>query len=248
MSNSHRNKFRESIFALAVCLAVCVSASAQTQRTSTTTFQLGDQLIVIPAPEGFEDAASQFAELKAQFTATEDPGNDMLAIYLPQSDCERFRLGEVGPAKFYTKVSIRKAARERDMSAADFASIPNEFRKSGAAELDVNGARMKAAVERLENSLNEQTPGKATIALSQPVNLGEFDNRANVYGVALLVTMKVSVAGQERVVPLVGGISFVRVKQRLLYVYTYRRYESKNDIEILRDFAKEWVTNILAAN
>jgi hypothetical protein len=52
----------------------------------------------------------------------------------------------------------------------------------------------------------------------------------------------------EVTVPLVAGLSYVRVKQRLIYVYTYRRYNSATDVEVLRDFTRQWLGKILAAN
>ena len=239
---------RHRVLALTITLAVSVSAQAQTRKTNNTSLQLGDRVVVIPAPDGFEEAASQFEDVKARFTVTEDPGNDLLAVHLLATDCERLRRGESGPFNFYTKISVRKTARERDFSPSEFAAIPAEFRKSGAAILDVNGPTMKATLEHLEKGVSELTQNTAKVEMSQPENLGEFDNRPNVYSVMLLLTYKVQSGLSQRVTPVLGGLSFVRVKQRLLYVYTYRKYESKADIEVLRDFTKQWINMILGAN
>ena len=204
--------------------------------------------MVIPTPDGFEEAASQFDSVKTRFTATEDPGNDMLAVHMLTGDCEKLRHGEAGSLNFYTKISIRKAARETDFSALEFAAIPTEFRKNGATLLDINGPQMKASLDHIDKALSELSENKTKIEMGQPENLGEFDNRPNVYGIMLLVNITVQSGDNRRVEPLLGTISFVRVKQRLLFVYTYRRYESKADIEVVRDFAKHWIDSILAAN
>jgi hypothetical protein len=84
--------------------------------------------------------------------------------------------------------------------------------------------------------------------MTQPINLGEFDTRPNVYSVMLLVNIKTLNSDKETTALIAGGLSYVRVKQRLIYVYTYRRYESKADLETLRDFTKHWMGQILAAN
>src|SRR5438034_6640700 len=127
---------RHRLLVLTVTLAVSVSAQAQTRKTNNTSLQLGDRVVVIPAPDGFEEAASQFEDVKARFTVTEDPGNDLLAVHLLATDCERLRRGESGSFNFYTKISVRKTARERDFSPSQFAAIAAQFRKSGAAVLD----------------------------------------------------------------------------------------------------------------
>ena len=64
----------------------------------------------------------------------------------------------------------------------------------------------------------------------------------------LLVNFKTKIGDNEVSTPILGGLSFVRVKRRMIYVYTYRKYESKTDAVILRDFTRKWVGQILAAN
>src|SRR5882724_367495 len=117
---------------LAILSLVSTSAVAQTQKTGVTTFPLGNQLTVIPAPDGFEEAASQFEFIKDHFSRTEALDNDMLAVHLPRGDCDKLRAGESAPLNFYTKVSIRKAIRDEDYSAERFADLVATFRKTGS--------------------------------------------------------------------------------------------------------------------
>lgn len=248
MKNTDPKRVRVRLIVLVASLLVSVSALAQTKETDRSHFQLGEKVVVIPAPEGFEEAASQFESIKTRMTATEDPRNDMLAVHVPTGDCDKLRRGESGPLNFYTKVSILKVARTRNLSETEFAALRSELQQNGAALLDIKSPRLKASIEHAEKAVRELSENKIQIEVGQPENLGEFDNRPNVYSIMLLTNFTVQSGDHQQVVPLLGGISFIRVKQRLLYVYTYRRYESKADIEILRDFAKQWVTSILAAN
>ena len=233
--------------ALAVVLLTSVVAVSQTAKT-VTVFQLGDQEAKIPTPAGFEEAASQFENIKHHFTITEDPGNDMLGVYLTAADCNKLRAGEFGPFNFYTKVSVRRTVRAEDYSAERFANLVATFRKSGAQVLDINGTVMKNATERLGTGLSELNKQETKVDLGQPVNLGEFDTRPNIYSVMLLVNFKTKIGDNEVSTPILGGLSFVRVKRRMIYVYTYRKYESKTDAVILRDFTRKWIGQILAAN
>lgn len=240
---------------LAMLLVISPAAVAQKRKTvvrqpktDVAIFQLGNQATRIPAPAGFEEAASQFEKIKQHFTATEAPDNDMLAVHMPRADCDRLRAGEFGPFDFYTKISIRRAIRGEEYSSARFAKLVEEFRKSGAQILDINGPTMKGIVERLDKSLSEITQQSTEIDLSQPVSLGEFDTRPNVYSVMLLMNFKTKIGDELASVPVLGGLSYVRIGQRLVYVYTYRKYKAGADVQILRDFTKEWIGQILAAN
>lgn len=235
------------IRALAVLFVLSASVVAQT-RKAVDTFPLGDQVIAIPAPPGFEESTSQFENIKKHFTETEAPDNDLLVVHLPHADCEKLRAGEFGPFNFNTKVSIRRAIRDQNYSAERFASLVSTFRKSGSQIMNINGPTMKGVLERLDKTLSALREEETQVDLSQPVNLGEFDTRPNVYGVMLLLNLTTRTGDREVTVPILGGLSYLRVKQRLIYVYTYRKYTSKTDVGILRDFTKQWIGQILTAN
>jgi hypothetical protein len=199
-------------------------------------------------PDGFEEAASQFDSVRKLMAGTESPYNDMLAVHLLHADCEKLRAGGFGPFTFYTKVSVFKDGRDQDYSAARFAKLIASVRKSGSEALDVNGPTMKGAAKRLGEGLSELKKQDTEVELSQPINLGEFDTRPNVYSMMLLMTFTSLTGDSETRVPLLTGVSFVRIRQRVVFVYTYRRYGSVADVEVLRDFTKRWVGQILAAN
>lgn len=241
-------KFPSIISSIAILFFVSASAFAQTSKADVTTFELGNQVVTIPAPEGFEEAASQFEGVRNHFAATEAPGNDMLAVHLPHADCEKLRAGEFGPFSFYTKISVRQAVRATDYSTQRFANLVTEFRKNGSKILDVNSPAMKATLENLGKNLSELNNQETQVDMSQPVNLGEFDTRANIYSVMLLINFKTQSGAGDVNRLIAGGLSYVRVKQRLIYVYTYRKYESKTDVEVLRDFTMKWIGQIFAAN
>jgi hypothetical protein len=224
------------------------SAPSQTRKGASTNFQLGDQIITIPDPNGFEEAASQFDSIKERFTSTEAPGNDMLAVHLRQADIARLRAGDFPLFNFYTKISMRSANRDVDFSGQDFAQLVARMRKDGSRIFDPNSPSMKETLEKINKSLTELNREETQVGLSQPVNLGEFDSRQNVYSLMLLLNFTSEIGAKKTTTHIVGSLSYVLVKQKLLYVYTYRKYESQADTVVVRDFARRWIGQILAAN
>ena len=235
---------------LAATAVVILSATANSQEHSKKVFsvRLGNVEVVIPSPENFEEASSQFERVKESFTATESPSNDMVAVYLPASICEQYRQGKQPNLTFYTKVSVQKARRETPFSPGDLASVASEFRKNGVQVMDPKGTAMKAQLEHMEQALSNLNSQATNLDMSQPVNLGEFDVRPNVYGVLLLITFKVAAGSGTSVLPMLAGMNFIRVKNRLVYLFTYRLYQSQADVETLTSFSKKWNTMVLAAN
>ncbi|HWN08304.1 MAG TPA: hypothetical protein VNO50_03375 [Pyrinomonadaceae bacterium] len=250
MKSPIRESKRMSAILLSIIFLVCASATvdAQTRAVEGTIFQMGQQRITIPAPDGFEEASSQFKSIKDRFTVTEATGNEVLAVHLPKSDCDKLRSGVAIDLNFYTKISVRESVRASDLSPPQFARLISEFRGASSKIMDINSPETKTNLARMNRNLSELNQQEVKIDLSQPVNLGEFDTRPNIYSVMLLVNLKSKTADGDVVKVIVGSLSYVRVKQRLIYVYTYREYKSTNDIEVLRDFTKQWIGQILAAN
>jgi hypothetical protein len=52
---------------IAILFLVTTSAATQTPKADAATFQLGNQVVTIPSPEGFEEAASLFEGIKDHY-------------------------------------------------------------------------------------------------------------------------------------------------------------------------------------
>jgi len=220
-------------------------AGAATTRPSAVTLRLGTSAVVVPAPAGYEEASSQFENIRIRFTETEAPSNEMLLVHLLSSDCDLLRSGQAPTMAQYTKVSVLRTAKEQAFSQADLQAVVAEFRKNGAAMLDPNGPRMKAVLEHVEQALKKVDSPDATLDMSQPINMGEFEVSPNIYSVMILMSFKTN---EGKMNPVLAAMSFMRVQERLLYVFSYRKYKLRTDVDTLRTFAKTWTASILAAN
>jgi hypothetical protein len=216
--------------------------------TPTTTqrqaYQLGTRSVFIPPPAGFADAFSQSDDIAKLLIATEVPTNEVLTAHLPVEELNKLKRGERPNLDYYTKVSVLKLAKTHDVSEAYFAGLVKQIEATTPQLLDINGPSMKSAVQTLRGGLSSVSGEEVQVDLEQPQNLGSFEKTKNVYSFMLLLTLN----GPKGKLPVLGGISFVRVNQRVIFVYTYRKFTSEKDAEVLRDFSREWVRQILAAN
>ncbi len=231
-----------------VVLILCVAAQGQSHETNVFSVKLGDKVIVLPAEKGFEEATSQFEAIKARFTTTEAAENDMLAGFLSSSDCELVRRGEKPLMVQYAKISVLRQAREQAMSKPTMDAIVQEFRKNGATLMDPDGPRMKALLKKIDEGLTRLDSKETKVEMTQPQNLGEFDIRPNVYGVMLLINLQYQQEGNATTIPVLAAMTYMLVKERVIFVYAYRRYSSSADVVTLKDFSIKWNTSILAAN
>ncbi|HEY0050479.1 MAG TPA: hypothetical protein VGB68_14405 [Pyrinomonadaceae bacterium] len=229
--------------------ALAVSGFAQhTAAGVTDTYQIGNKQIVIPSPNGFLEAGSQIPVIKQHFTATESGGNDFLAAHIPAEHLQRLKKGEIFDLTFYTKVSVSKRLKTLDSTEADFAQLVATFKKGFPALSDPNGKEMKSTLKSISENLSNLNKTETTYTLSQPLNVGLIEDSRNAYGTILLTQIKLTSGGKEIVRMMLGGISAIRVREKIVFIYTYRVYEKEQDIAEIQQFSKQWLTRIIAAN
>lgn len=231
---------------LTLLLAACAAgAAAQAPAPTADAYHLGDREVIIPAPAGFVESTSRSERMKEFFAKTEGPGSDFLASHISTEDMERILRGEKFDFGIYTKVSIPKRLRATDFRREDFPRIVAGVRANSPKALDLKNPEFQAELKRLNQRLDEKL---MRLDLSQPVNLGEFIDTADAFGALILLKFKVTGVNGPRERVMVGSVSLVRVRARVLQVYTYKNFHTEQDIDDLRDFTKRWLAEILRAN
>jgi len=216
-------------------ILVCLSStfSQQTTVSPFDVYDVGSKHISLPPPEGFVEVF-RFAkpDIKTQFQNGEDPGNEILAAYLPKTRATDLETSELRNQGFIARVSIRKTFRSRDLSADEFKRIAIEYEKNFAGQVDPNSSLMK-----------EVEAGKIA-KLTDAKQLGVFEKGDRALGMAVITTVE----GRGIKIPMLITAAMVHVRERLLYVYVLKVMPSDEDIIAVRDLSKKWTDTILAAN
>lgn len=241
-------KVSQLLVGAAVLLVVSVTAQAQPHEVKVFSVRLGDKVIVLPPPEGFEEVSSKFESMKARFTELEAPDADMLGAFLPASDYELLRNGKPPSLTYYSKVSVLRSIRAETVSESVFNEAVDYFKKNQQTILDPDGSEMEKVLKHLEETVSKQESLKTKLDMSQPKQLGVSEARPNLHSSLILMTMNFDFEGKKTEVPLLVAMSFMRVKERIIYVITYRLYQARTDLEILKQLHKKWNDSILTAN
>ena len=231
---------------LLVSFALC--AAAQTPAPSDRVFKLGDREVSIPPPEGFVEAASRSAELRKFFEAAEAPMLDFLAAHIQAAVMEQFARGELPDLDFYTKVAVSKRLREVTYSREEFSKLVATISSDSPRLLDFDSPEMRALLKQQSKNVSAVIQEHMQASLSKAVSLGEIERTANSYGRLSLtkVTTELGDTRQEKL--LLSGGCAVLVRGRVVWVYTYKTFNSERDADELRAFTKRWLAEILRAN
>lgn len=221
------------------------AAAAQAQEHS---YRLGDKTVAVPPPAGFVEATSRSETVKKFFSATEAAELDLLAVHVPADVMGRIERGAAPDLLFFTKVSVSKQLRGHAATPEFFAGLAAYMRANNAKLFDMNSPEMRAQMKRQSKNLTDLLKERTAVDLSQPVLLGELEGTPNSFGTLVVMTFNFQSGGQQARRTLVSGISAVRVKERVLWVYTYKAFNSDKDADDLRAFTKGWLADIIRAN
>lgn len=251
-------KPHRSMLFLAATIIFCVTviSSAQAQKTRSSSVTLGDKVIVIPDPEGFEEASSQFELAKQALAGIETGGADNLLHHMTTRDCERMRTGSRPEMSYYTKVSVDKGRRESIATNEDLARLVAEIRKNGAVLLDPDGPMMKSLMVKLSRQISEAKSQQIAYEINDSRYLGEFDVRAEVYSGMVFFLITKDVKGTKSTRATVGSMTLLKVRSRIINIGVYRNLSSPEAVENelkptiveVKQFTTKWVNEILAAN
>ena len=247
---------RSMLFLAATLVFGTVINSAQSQQARSSTIKLGDKVIVIPNPEGFEEASSQFEKIRLFLTAMQPPHSDTLLLHMPVSDCDRLRTGSNPEWHHYTKVSVQKSMREVRSSNADMAGLVAEWRKNGAVLFDPDGPLLTSMMERVSRRSSEATSKQITYNVNDTQDLGEFDFRPNVYSRMIFMMYTKDINGTKSMYAGIGSMTLLKIGPRIISVAVYRNFSSpavvktelKPAVIEVKQFTTKWVNEIFAAN
>ena len=194
--------------------------------------------LVLPAPPG--DFVEVGDKLRSMFFELLVPSrNRLLTAYAPPSKIDT--IGKVnGPGlDWYGMVEVPRQAEYTDVTPDVFEQVVKAFDTSlGAEAAEHTGDTMAEINLRLK-----QVGGKP-IKAGHPEMLGGLFREADAAGYGMLTAYQ----QEEKTYTMATGMAAVRVKQRLLFAYIFRKYESPETVALVRKDLGSWVDSILGRN
>lgn len=238
------------LLALFVILGVneCVIAQGEKAEAKTPpaavaavkieSFKAGGTPIKIPAPDA--DLIEVGYDVREQMEIFVPSSNRLLCGFMREVDIPRFVKGEenfILPK--YASVQVARQGEYQNFKTTDFKDLVVYVKDSLGAEMAAITEESEAEFNRRMESMNLEK-----ISFGKPVQLGTFFSKDNTYSFGMLVTNSDGKMSWTMVI----GTTFVRVKNRLLFVYIFANHKDDATIAMVRKTSEQWADAILAAN
>lgn len=228
-------------------VALTYAVSAQTGSGSASpsdSLEIGSRTVRIPPPAGFAKIGRRHGRILSVQEASEPTKNEIIAVHLPSDQLSRSLRDSDWQPDFFTKVSVSRIGRDEDITPESFLAVGSYIEKEFAKMTDPRGRSVLAEQHYASKNLSELLERTTKLQRDQPVSLGVFDKSDRVHSTLALITLSVN----GKPYKFLGTVSFVYVNMRLLYVYVYKSDPVEEDLEMIREFTRNWTALIVAAN
>jgi hypothetical protein len=199
----------------------------------------GGIMLTLPAPASdFADAGDRLRT--TVFELLVPATNRLLSAYIPVVQLAEVSAGKApGGLEVYAMVEVPRQAEYNECTPEFFAQFLKGL-EPALGKLDLKTAGEMEA----EINIHLKSLGSKSIEIGHSESLGSVFQKNNAAGFAMLAAYQQG----DRTITMASGIAAIRVKQRLVLAYLFRKYESPDTVKWLRKTLEAWGDQILARN
>jgi hypothetical protein len=191
--------------------------------------------LTLPGPRS--DFAEAGDKLRTTFFELLVPSNNrLLTAYVPEQTLANLNAGKSRELDIYSMVEVPRRAEYTEVTPQAFEQVLKGMEPSMGT---LNVGELQQEMNTRLKSL-----GTRPIEIGHPEMLGGIFRKSNAAGFPMLLAVK----QDDRKDTMAGGMAVLRVKQRLVFAYLYRKYESPDTISWVRKNLEVWCDAILAKN
>jgi hypothetical protein len=139
----------------------------------------------------------------------------------------------------YALVEVPRRAEYSDCTPQVFESL-----LTGMASSMAKAATEKVGEVQEEMNLRLKSLGTKPVEFGHPEVLGSIFKKNDAAGFAMLMAVK----QETDSVTMAAGFAALRVKQRLIFAYLYRKCDSPETVALISKDLESWTDTILARN
>jgi hypothetical protein len=220
-----------------------VALCAQDSKTAATQMQItnvrvGAVAIAIPSPTN--ELVEAGPDYRVVFEPLVPVTNRLVAAFVPQDKMDIVHMGNAPQMDEYALVEIARAKEFAAVDSATFQQIAEVLGKQFGEIINQSSSKGQDEINR-----NLKTLGiSANMTIDKPVPLGVFFNMTNAIGVGSITPYKVNGVTTR----LAGCLTLLRVRDRILSVFTYAAYKDEGTVMRVKAISEQWAGAILKAN
>lgn len=228
-----------------------VRTSAQTDNLKgkkSVVIPLGKERLSIPAPLGFVEASEGLPELRRDAEHFVSPGNEMLAFFITNDDYVDLMRGQDKPMNRYLFVQIRSNSKSITITHKAFDQAKNGYRKLSNENFEKARIDVNRLLRERGKDISKYPQIYSGLTIGEIVSLGVIDEtpRSITMGTLGAISKVEDTANVSKI--MAGAVVVVLIKGKIIIATMYNAYQSADDIDWLKELAKDWTRVLLGSN
>lgn len=197
---------------------------------------VGNKKISLPPLDGMLHASSVSQEV-VNFLGQTQPSNlKTLDGYIERTDIVRLISGQDAVFDKYVIVVTPVASLSKDVTLKEFSQMKKYFRR----KFDILLTKQKGIIKEF-NQIKTK--------VEKVVPLGINYETDTFLSASMLASVRMSSNnGTAEVITQVATLNCVLIKNKLIFMYVYKKYKTENDLEWVKETGKKLVEEIIAIN
>jgi len=184
-----------------------------------------------------------YAELAKRFVA---PGNEQLAVFLPEIDAGLAMLGKVPEAKRKFDVQVAKKFVQVFLSTAEFAELKGTIRAENEELLKKAKGQLTDFVQNASKGISKDYSVDLNLSVDEAVTLPPHWETERALAYSMILKIKGNDEnGRDSFFEAAVTATFVHLRGKVLFLYANTE---KSELEWCRAESQKWANAIIAAN
>lgn len=176
------------------------------------------------------------------------PQNDLLGLYVSESDLGILLKGELPAYKRYIMVQVSKALKDEKIDRTQFIEFEKAFEENLDKSLSSSDKEIVSQFKNLSDKLSAKENIAFKIELGKMISLGTFAKKEEYTVSSFLSKTLMEIDGKQNEYIQCGGMSLIHINNKVIFVYIYSNYENKNDLDWVRSLSKDICDRITQLN
>ena len=217
-----------------------LKSSARAAQRSAPRFKIGGKEIILPGPsDDYEEVGDRLRT--TFFELLTHPSDRLVSAYLSSQTLVDLTAGKTANGLgIYGMVQTPRLQEYDDCSPENFQQVLAGLKQSLG---QIDSGMLKG---QMQGAMSDQlsTAGLKSVALDGFKALGLAFQKPNATGYLI----REAIQQADRKIQMVAGLSAIRVRDRLILVGLFRKSESPETVNSLRQDLEDWADRILVAN
>ena len=210
--------------------------------------RIGAKAIAIPVPKDFSDPFLMFSKLRQLGETITPPSNRLLAFFIRDDDVKAMLAQTQPQLHRYFLVQTLRSKEDLTMSAQVFAGVRDQLKNQYKKILDDNAARMQSEMNKAVERLDQTGQLKNISMKLGELQVSEVIDEERFVALIAKTLVQVMVSGEAKEVPMVLGLTTTMIEGKIVYFFSYSRFNSDEDLNWTKIKSLEWLSLFFTAN